>query len=337
MATYKVLQDIEAEDKLLGPLSLRQFIYAIIVVFIGFIAFQLARAAWFLALPFVPPMIFFGLLAAPFGQTQSSEVWLLAKIRFFLFPRKRIWDQSGIEELVQITVPKKVEEIRTKGFDKEEAQSRLKALASTLDTRGWAIKNISPEMMQNTAVFAGQGTSDRLVEINTLPGESASPVKPSDDVLDPSANPIAHQMNQMMQESTTSHRQELLDRVRQLASQHPPAPAAPQANPATQTIPAPATNNANVVHPQPKTESPQAFTPRPIINNAGGIVHSPTPVQPATTAKNSVPKKAVSTMTTPANTDILSGVNDKDSTAVSVSHDDGASDTGSNEVVVSLR
>ena len=28
MATYKVIQDIEAEDKLLGPLTLRQFIYA---------------------------------------------------------------------------------------------------------------------------------------------------------------------------------------------------------------------------------------------------------------------------------------------------------------------
>ena len=28
MATYKVIQDIEAEDKLIGPLTLRQFIYA---------------------------------------------------------------------------------------------------------------------------------------------------------------------------------------------------------------------------------------------------------------------------------------------------------------------
>ena len=28
MATYKVIQDIEAEDKLVGPLTLKQFIYA---------------------------------------------------------------------------------------------------------------------------------------------------------------------------------------------------------------------------------------------------------------------------------------------------------------------
>ncbi len=30
MAVYKVPQDVEAEDKLLGPFSMRQFIYLII-------------------------------------------------------------------------------------------------------------------------------------------------------------------------------------------------------------------------------------------------------------------------------------------------------------------
>src|SRR5690606_14612536 len=102
MATYKVIQDIESEDKLLGPLTLRQFIYAIIVLVMGFIAFRLALVNPLLALPFVPPILFFGLLAAPFGHDQSSEVWLLAKIRFMLKPRRRIWDQSGMQELVTI-------------------------------------------------------------------------------------------------------------------------------------------------------------------------------------------------------------------------------------------
>jgi hypothetical protein len=35
MATYKVIQDIEAEDKLVGPLSLKQFIFALIAIFLG--------------------------------------------------------------------------------------------------------------------------------------------------------------------------------------------------------------------------------------------------------------------------------------------------------------
>ena len=105
MATYKVIQDIEAEDKLLGPLSLRQFIYAVIVIVLGFVAFTLGQIQFLLVLPFIPPIMFFGLLAAPFGQDQSSEVWLLAKIRFMFKPRRRVWDQSGLSELVTVTAP----------------------------------------------------------------------------------------------------------------------------------------------------------------------------------------------------------------------------------------
>ena len=86
MATYKVIQDIEAEDKLLGPLTLKQFIYAIIVVVAGFIAFKLGTVKWYLALPFLPPMAFFGILAAPLGRDQPTEVWVLAKIRYFFKP-----------------------------------------------------------------------------------------------------------------------------------------------------------------------------------------------------------------------------------------------------------
>src|SRR3990167_8981616 len=110
MATYKVIQDIEAEDKLLGPLTLKQFIYAIIVVVSGFIAFKLATVAWYLSLPFLPPMVVFGILAAPLGRAQPTEIWLLAKLRYWLKPRLRTWDQSGQLDMVTITAPKKIEE-----------------------------------------------------------------------------------------------------------------------------------------------------------------------------------------------------------------------------------
>src|SRR5688572_2237225 len=109
MATYKVIQDIEAEDKLLGPFSLRQFIYLLIVAVTMFLGYKLASATIFLVIPLLPIVIFFALLAAPFGRDQSSEVWLLAKIRFIIKPRKRIWNQDGIQQLVTITAPKKIE------------------------------------------------------------------------------------------------------------------------------------------------------------------------------------------------------------------------------------
>ena len=116
MATYKVIQDIEAEDKLIGPFGIRQFIYLVIVAVSLFIGFRLAVVAWFLVIPLIPHTVFFALLALPFGGEQPTETWLLAKIRFAIKPRIRIWDQSGARELVTITVPKKVEKVLTKNM-----------------------------------------------------------------------------------------------------------------------------------------------------------------------------------------------------------------------------
>src|ERR1035438_1720650 len=143
MAIYKVLQDIEAEDKLVGPFSLRQFIYAAIAVVCGFLAFKLVTVNLFLITPFVPVVVFFVVLAAPFGHDQPSEVWLLARVRFFLKPHKRIWDQTGAISLVTITVPKVIVRNLTNGLSQTEVSSRLHALANTIDSRGWAIKNVN--------------------------------------------------------------------------------------------------------------------------------------------------------------------------------------------------
>ena len=47
MAVYKVPQDVEADDKLIGPFSFRQFIYLIVV------AISMA-GAWGLSTVFIP-------------------------------------------------------------------------------------------------------------------------------------------------------------------------------------------------------------------------------------------------------------------------------------------
>jgi hypothetical protein len=213
LAQYKVIQDIEAEDKLLGPLSLRQFIYAAITVALGFVAFRIFMTAiWPLGFIFVPPMVFFGLLAAPFGAQQSSEIWLLAKIRFFLKPRRRIWDQTGLKELVTITVPKKIEKQLTKGYSTDEVQSRLKALAATLDTRGWAVKNAT------APVYGSSG--DRLLDV----GETTTQRVTTDvtsDIMDISNSPRAQAMDAMIQKSAQQHRSKVIENVQKYASNTP--------------------------------------------------------------------------------------------------------------------
>jgi hypothetical protein len=210
MATYKVIQDVEAEDKILGPLSLKQLIFAAIAAGTIFIAFRLvvATGAIYAAIPFLPIILAFGVLAAPLGRDQPTEMWLAAQIRFYTKPRTRIWDQSGIKNLVTITAPVRQEKIYTDGLDQQQVRSRLKALSSTLDSRGWAVKNV--DLNLNTTDAYNNYQTDRLVDPSSLPiMVSDVDVRASDDILDVSNNETAQHFDELMQQSSKTHHEEL--------------------------------------------------------------------------------------------------------------------------------
>lgn len=232
MATYKVIQDIEAEDKLVGPFSLRQFIYGGIAATCGYLSFvSVTKNAGFLLIIFAPILIFTGFFAIPWGGDQSTEIWALAKVRFFLKPRRRIWDQSGTKDLVNITVPKRIERVYTNNLSQTEVHSRLYALADTLDSRGWAVKNVNTNLYDPTAQTAPTD-SDRLIGLSSMPQEVSNvDITAQDDILDPLNNPTAQKLNQMVTDSTNQHRQRLVEQMNQLSSATPPAqPTPPQAD-----------------------------------------------------------------------------------------------------------
>jgi hypothetical protein len=217
MATYKVLQDIEAEDKLLWQLSFRQFVYALIAFFMLYLSYIFySKGVGFLLLVTVPVMGFTGFLAFPFGKDQPTEVWALARLRFLFKPRKRIWAQSGVKELVTITVPKKIEIDRTDGLTETEVRSRLQALANTIDSRGWAIKNVS-------GVYANpivSSSNDRLINDMSLPQNVPEyVVADSEDILDVKSNPLAHQMDQLLSAKNSLHRQQLIETLSKIRSE----------------------------------------------------------------------------------------------------------------------
>lgn len=195
MATYKVLQDIEAEDKLLGPLTLKQFIFAIITLSLGFLAYVFGRINPLLILPWILPILFFGFMATPIGRDQPNDVWLASRIRFLIKPRKRIWNQAGMQELVTITVPKKIEIERTDGLSQTEVKSRLSALSSLMDTRGWAIKDVSSPV-PSFSLHSNEYRGDRLVDISSFKNNiELSDVTNKEDILDPMNNMIAQRID----------------------------------------------------------------------------------------------------------------------------------------------
>ena len=212
MATYKLIQDIEAEDHILGPLTLRQFIYALIAVFFLYLCFiVISKGVLFLLLFFLPPGLFFLFFAFPFRKDQPNEIWALAKIRFLFKSRVRIWDQSGAKELVNITAPKRVETHLTNGLSQSEVKNRLHALADTIDSRGWVIKNIAV----NSGTTFGYGniddTNDRLLNISSMPRPVPDyDIIPSEDILDENQNPLAQQLGRMIDRSTVERRRKLV-------------------------------------------------------------------------------------------------------------------------------
>ncbi len=257
MATYKVIQDIEAEDKILGPLTLRQFIFAMIAVFLFYMCFlMVVKHVLFMLVIFLPPALFFGFFALPFGRDQPTEVWFLAKLRFWFKPRRRVWNQSGVKELVTITVPKKIERIYTNGLSQNEVQSRLQTLAQTIDTRGWATKHVNSDIYSQPV---SSDSSDRLLDMNSWPQEvPADDVPIANDIMDAATSPIARQFDTMIDQSSRDRRQRLVSQLDDSGASQAATPAAAADNWFT-GVPHPAPAAPIVV--APPTVTAQADTP----------------------------------------------------------------------------
>ncbi len=160
MAQYKVPQDVEADDKLIGPFSFRQFVYLLIaggLVGIGVALFQIFPALAIIPLPFV---LFLLALALPLKKDQPMETYLAAIISFYLKPRKRVWTPGQRESTILITAPKKVEEVRTRNITGEEATHRLSFLADIVDSEGYAIKGIGSSVMRDDLAAEAAATPD---------------------------------------------------------------------------------------------------------------------------------------------------------------------------------
>ena len=232
MAVYKVPQDVEADDKLIGPFSFRQFIYLIIVAISMAGAWGLSTIFAALAIIPLPIIIFFGALALPLRKDQPMEAYLSAVVSFyFLKSRKRFWIPDGISSFVTIIPPKDSERILTKGFDETEATKRLDYLSQLVDTHGWSIRGAGalPDTSMNT---------DLYYESQQVP-----------DMMD-SASPKAQAMTQQLQQEANERKQ-----VAAAGMQAISVPPVSTSSAATQT------DNGTSTPPATDQTSPQAPAP----------------------------------------------------------------------------
>ena len=245
MAVYKVPQDVEADDKLIGPFSFRQFIYLIIVALAMVGAWGLFQLFPLLVVIPLPVIIFFGALALPLRKDQPMEIYMAAMVSYYLKPRKRLWQADGIESLIEITVPKTVAFERTKNLSQGEAQERLGYLAELVDSGGWAVRGRGVQA-PNTAL-----NSDIYFEAQQV-----------EDVLD-SGTSVAQSLEHMIGQSDAKRHQDMIERMHQppTAAPAPVAPPAPNAYDLfSSQQPAPSEPNSQL----PSTASqPPMFNPYP--------------------------------------------------------------------------
>jgi hypothetical protein len=337
MAVYKVAQDVEADDKLIGPFSFRQFIYLIIVALAIALAWGLSRLFIGLIIIPMPIIIFFGALALPLRKDQPMEIYMAAIVSFYLKPRRRLWVPDGVESLVEITAPKVVEVHRTKDISQTEAERRLGYLADIADTQGWAVRNVTQPVSGNSMVtdafFAAQQT---------------------EDVLDDSGG-LASSIDNLMAQADQRRKQEVIGRMQ--------APAPPVVNvvvgpmaaaqPAQTTAmndPLAAQYTASFSSPvaqQPSAEDIAALQYNPYPTEIHQMVINPIKPASALVAPTPVPSvqkpadDAINTSETTISPDIINLANNPDLSIETISREAAriqkkADDDASEEVFVSL-
>lgn len=264
MSVYKVPQDVEAEDKLLGPFSFRQFIFLIIAIASLGIAYALGQALLPLALLPLPVALFFGALALPLKKDQPMEVYLAAIISFMMKPKRRLWQPDGKEFLVEVTAPKVEEKVYGSKYDQEEVQRRLSYLANLVDSHGWSIRGVSDPN-------------------SPMQADLYNEAQRADDLLD-EGSATAQNIERLVNESDVRRREEAIQRMNQATTT--PQAQVFQATPADDTLeeqmaPLIRTNPYPSMHQSTLSPIGQSPVPQPTVPPTNTQQTSPTDVSPA--------------------------------------------------------
>lgn len=292
MAEHKVPQDVEADDKLIGPFSFRQFVYLMIAAGAGFLAFLLGRIAVPLAFIPAPICLFFLVIALPLRKDQPTEIYLAALIKYMFRPRVRVWQADGEKPLVEISNPVVDDTPKVKDLAGDEVSRRLSFLANLSDTQGWSTRGVA--MPNNT----------------NLTDEFAADAVNAQDMLE-DGGALSSSIEHMLDKSEQQARQNAINQMNIAAiqaNQRQTKPVPSMLNYSAQqpssTVVAPNLANSASLPTydynstiQPTTHSPnfQTRTPQPMHNNrlrSFGEREQTAPMQPvATPAAANIPRQ----------------------------------------------
>jgi hypothetical protein len=193
MLQYKVPQNVEVEDKIIGPLTAKQFIQAIIGCMVLYLLYALLPFSLFV-IAGIPVALFFAALALYKVNDQPFEKFLISLINYIIRPNQRVWKKEI--KMPDIKVVKTKKEEKEKPPEKKEVtRSRLDELAYILDTRGWVEERgerrestemgifQAPEVTKEAPKVEAPPKEEKETKIEQVPKEKIKISSPFEDLL----------------------------------------------------------------------------------------------------------------------------------------------------------
>jgi hypothetical protein len=200
---FKVPQNVQREDTIIGSITIKQMIIVIIgggidyMIYIGFSQRGFSSVFWF------PPVLIIGLLTVAIAFVKINNLSFSKYIMLFLErlinPQKRLWRKGAAEVYKGIFAPKNVQTKKTdvkaakekKSIEKKQtALSNISRLSQVLDTQGHEnevehpiIDQTDDKSLLHTAFNTGKTGNEmdnhleRLTKIQARPSNEILPVK----------------------------------------------------------------------------------------------------------------------------------------------------------------
>jgi len=132
---FQVPQNIDMEDKIVGPLTLIQFLYVLaggIVDYLLFLSLGPSFIFWLIGLPIAAVSLGLAFLKI---QDQPLGYFVKAGLSYLSRPKMRLWKREGIGQKIIIEPIRKKVDTNVIPTKKRIDKSELEKLASSLDTQ----------------------------------------------------------------------------------------------------------------------------------------------------------------------------------------------------------
>lgn len=186
MARYQVPQNIDMEDKIIGPLTMIQFVYLMIGGMIVYLAWTFFDIELFLVTG-LPVALLTLALAFVKIQDQPFPKFLAATLLFLVRPKSRVWSKDPAAAHLTIVEKKASKPEETSPLQAKPNRTELGELASVLDTGGRSetgqevrvkAEETTPPTIQNDQISSTKIQTNSNLQIPNQQSAQPSPLNP---------------------------------------------------------------------------------------------------------------------------------------------------------------